>query len=220
MTTQLDWRDHAEPNRVQIPSLFVLARIAAPQVLEGVIIPVLLFVVTMRLVGVWAAIFVAFAAEGLAIGRRLIKGARVSSFVYIGAVMLVARSAFALATGSTFVYFAQPILGAAIVATAFLVSVALGRPLARRFASDYCVIPGHVHADARVHAYFQRCSLMWAAVGAANTCITLWLLLTQPTATFLMAKTFLSITLTVTAVGFSIIWFRRTVVRHGLLAAG
>ena len=218
MGTQLDWRDHDELDRVQIPSLAMLARIAAPQILEGVIVPVVLFIITMQLVGVWAAIAVAFAAEGIAIGRRLIKGARVSSFVFVGAVMLVARSVFALATGSTFAYFAQPILGAAIVASAFLVSVMLGRPLARRFASDYCVIPRHVHADARVHAYFQRCSLMWAAVGLANTCITLWLLLTQPTATFLMAKTALSITLTVAAVGFSVTWFRRTVVRHGLVA--
>jgi hypothetical protein len=209
----------AEPHEVRIPALRELGLRAVPQVLEGAVIPVALFVTTMRLTSVVPAIIVAFAWEMFAIGRRLRRGRRVSGIMIVGALMLFARSTLALATGSTFVYFAQPIFGAACVAAAFLVSVAVGRPLARRFAGDFCVIPQHVHADARVHAYFQRCSLMWAAVGVANTAITLWLLLTQPAATFVLAKTALSVTLTVTAVAWSVVWFRRTVVRHGLVAA-
>jgi hypothetical protein len=214
-----DQRNRSEPSEITIPPLALLARRAVPDVLEGVIIPVGLFLIMMRFVGIEAAIVAALGWEGVVMGRRFVQRRRVPGIMIVTALTLTIRSALALATGSTFVYFAQPILGAACVATAFLVSVALGRPLTRRFAADYCDIPRHLHADVRIHSYYQRCSIMWAAVGFTNAGITLWLLLSQPTVTYVVAKTAVSISFTVAAVGVSVIWFRRTVTRYGMIAA-
>jgi hypothetical protein len=115
------------------------------------------------------------------------------------------------------VYFAQPILGAALVAIAFLLSVIIGRPLARRFAGDYCDIPAHVDADERVHSFMIRCSIMWAVVGFLNTGVTIWLLLSQSTSTYVMIKTPLSVFVTVGTIAISVVWFRRTMHRSGLM---
>lgn len=220
ITTRLDyWRDHSEPTCVRIPSFVQLARRAAPQIIEGVLIPLGLFLIAMRFLGIWPAIVVGLGWEAAAISLRLLTGRRVSGIMIVGALMLTTRSALSLATGSTFVYFAQPILGAALVASAFLLSVVAGQPLARKFATDYCFIPDHVQDDERVHAFMVRCSIMWAAVGFANTGITLWLLLSQSTTTFILAKTLLSWVLFLGPVAMSVIWFRRSMVRFGLVAA-
>jgi hypothetical protein len=213
------WRDHSEPTSVRIPSFVQLARRAAPQIIEGVLIPLGLFLITLRFAGIWPAIVAGLGWEAAAISRRLLTGRRVSGIMIVGALMLTTRSVLSLATGSTFVYFAQPILGAALVSTAFLLSVVIGQPLARRFASDYCFIPDHVQEDERVHAFMVRCSMMWAAVGFANTAITLWLLLSQSTTTFIMAKTLLSWVLFLGPVAASVFWFRRSMIRFGLVAA-
>lgn len=221
MTAPVDeCEEDVAPSGVTIPTLRFLGRRAIPQIIEGVVIPVGLFLLTMKFWGVPPAIVIALGWETVAMGRRLHDGRRVPGFMIVGALMLVTRSAFALATGSTFVYFAQPILGAALVAMAFLLSVIIGRPLARRFAADYCVIPAHVHDDERVHSFMVRCSIMWAVVGFANTAITVWLLLSQSTATYVMIKTPLSVLVTVGTIAASVVWFRHSMNRFGLVDTG
>ena len=204
-------------DRVTIPPLFQLAREATPQIVEGVLAPLGLFLLAMQIAGIWAAMVVAMGFSGFIIGRRLVQRRRVPGLMIVGALMLVARSAAAMATGSVFIYFVGPVFGAALVATAFLLSVAVRKPLAQRFASDFCVIPTHVFRDVRVHAFFQRCSLMWAVVGIANTVVTLGLLISLPTDIFVVLKTAFSFAITVGAIGYSAHWFRRSMVRDGFL---
>jgi hypothetical protein len=196
-----------------------LAREAAPQIIEGVLAPLAIFLVAMELAGVWVAMFAAMGFSGFIIGRRLVQRRRVPGLMIVGALMLVARSAAALATGSVFVYFVGPVFGAALVATAFLLSIAFRQPLAQRFASDFCVIPNHVFRDVRVHAFFQRCSMMWAVVGIANTIVTLALLISLPVETFVILKTAFSFTITVLAIGVSAHWFKRSMIRDGFITA-
>jgi intracellular septation protein A len=201
-------------DRDWFPSLGTISRRAAPQMLEGALVPLTLFVITMRFAGVSAAIGVSLAWSGVAIARRLRRSERVPAAVLLGAAMLTVRSALALALGSLLVYLAQPIAGSVVVAGAFLVSVPLGRPLAKRFASDFCALPGHVLAHARVHRAFQRVSLMWALIGLANAALLLWLLDELSPSMFLVAQTSLSIFLTTVSVGISVLWIRGCVVRQ------
>jgi len=205
------------PAGVKIPTLRYLGRRAIPQIIDGVVIPVGLFLLALKYWGIVPAIVAGLGWEAIAMTRRVRSGDGVPGFMIVGAAMLVTRSALALATGSTFVYFAQPILGAALVAIAFLLSVIIGRPLARRFAGDYCDIPAHVDSDVRVHLFMIRCSIMWAVVGFLNTGITIWLLLSQSTSTYVMIKTPLSVFVTVGTIAVSVVWFRRTMRRSGLM---
>lgn len=200
-----------------IPRLPALARHALPNVLEGTVIPVTVFFVTMRLVGVWGALIAGLCWAYGALAWRLISRRRIPGLLLLGAATLTARSGVAFATGSVFVYFLQPTLGTALVATAFLVSVTIKRPLAERLAHDFCPLPPALLANGHVRRFFLRVSLLWAFVGIANVSVTLWLLLSQSIGTFVIARSATSLVLTGGAIAISTIWFLRSMRRHGVL---
>ena len=138
-----------------------------PQAIEGAIVPAALFLLFDHLAGTGAAIAAALAWSFVAIARRVARGRRVPGMVILSAVTLIGRSVLSLATGSTFLYFLQPALGAVCLAGAFLGSVVVGRPLAHRFAADFCELPGDMLSDLRVRSFFQRVSIMWGVAGLA-----------------------------------------------------
>jgi hypothetical protein len=202
----------------EIPRLRTLARHALPHVLEGTVVPLALFLLTLRLVGVWGAVLIGLGWTYVAVGRRLLTGRRVPGILVLGAVTLTARTVVAMVSGSVVVYFLQPTLGTALVAGAFLLSVPLRRPLAQRLARDFCPIPEDVLENTHVRRFFRQVTLLWAVTQLANASVTLWLLLSESLATFLIAKTLVSWGLTGTAIAVSTIWFRRSMTRHGILA--
>ena len=202
----------------EMPRLRTLARHAAPHVIEGTVVPLALFLLTLHFVGVWGAVLIGLGWTYVAVARRLLTGQRVPGILLLTAVTLTARTVIAMASGSVVVYFLQPTLGTALVAGAFLLSVPLGRPLAERLARDFCPIPSGVLAHAPVRRFFLQISLLWALTQLANATVTLWLLLSQSLATFLVAKTLVSWGLTGSAILVSTLWFRRSMRRHGVLA--
>jgi len=202
----------------EIPRLRTLARHALPHVLEGTVVPLVLFLLTLRLLGVWGAVLIGLGWTYAAVARRLLTGRRVPGILVLGAVTLTARTVVAMVSGSVVVYFLQPTLGTALVAGAFLLSVPLGRPLAQRLARDFCPIPEDVLANTHVRQFFRQVTLLWAVTQLANASVTLWLLFSESLATFLIAKTLVSWGLTGTAIVVSTIWFRRSMTRHGILA--
>jgi hypothetical protein len=201
----------------EIPSLRTLARHAVPRVLEGTVVPLVVFLVTLRLLGVWGAMTAGLVWGYGLIGLKLALGRRIPGILLIGTATLTARTVLALASGSTFVYFLQPTLGTAAVAAAFLLSALLNKPLAGRLADDFCPIPADVRAHAAVARFFRQISLLWAFIQGLNVTVTLWLLFTQSVGTYMLAKTATSMTLTVSAIVISTLWFRSSMRRHGIL---
>jgi intracellular septation protein A len=203
---------------VAIPSLLQLGRRAIPQAFEAAIVPSVLFIVVARYAGDNAGIGAALGFAVAAILWRFATARRVPGMMVLAIVTLVVRSVLAFVSGSTFLYFLQPSVGGCCLAAAFLVSVSLDRPLARRFASDFCALPGDVLAEDHVHRFFCRISVMWGAVGLAKTAVILWLLATQTTSTYVVSKTAISIGVTVVAVAVSVVWFKRSIAGHGMVA--
>jgi hypothetical protein len=204
------------PVHFEIPSLRHLARHAVPRVLEGTVIPLALFMVSLKLLGIWGAMAVGLVWGYGLIGLRLLFRRRVPGVLLIGTATFTARTAIAVIAHSTFVYFLQPTLGTALIAGAFLLSVPLNRPLAGRLADDFCPIPADFRANAHVRQFFRRVSLLWAFTQAINVTVTLWLLFTQSIGMYMVAKTAASTTLTVSAIVVSTLWFRRSMARHGI----
>jgi hypothetical protein len=200
----------------EIPRLRTLARHAVPYLVEATFVPLALFYVSLWLLGVWGALTMALAWSYSALFRRLAVRQRVPGILLLGAVVLTARTGVALSTGSTFVYFLQPTLGTVLVATAFLVSVRTRRPLAERLAADFCPLPPSLLANDFVRRFFSQISLLWAFVNLANAALTIWLLVSQPLATYLMAKTIVSLTCTSLAIAASTAWFCHSMRRHGV----
>jgi drug/metabolite transporter (DMT)-like permease len=107
-----------------------------------------------------------------------------------------------------------------LVALTFLLSVVIGRPLARRFAGDFLSLPGHLVGAPHFHRFFVCNSMMWAVVGGLNAALTYLLLVVLSSSTFAITQTALQIAVTVTTVGVSVLWFRRSMSRyHTILVA-
>jgi hypothetical protein len=207
--------DHAP---FQLPRVGALLRHAGPRVLEGMVLPVAVFLVALRFLGVAGAVAAGLGFSYAAVGWRLAAGRRVPGLLILGAVTLTARSVLTLATGSVFLYFLQPTLGTALVATAFLLSMRTRRPLAERLARDFCPIPTEVLERAPVRRFFTQITLLWAATQLANALITLWLLLTESVGVFVVARTAVSLALTASAITVSVVWFRRSLGAHVVFA--
>jgi hypothetical protein len=201
---------------LEIPGLRTVARHAVPRFVEGTLVPLVLFVICLRFLGVWGAMTAGLLWVYSAIGVRLTLRKRVPGILVLGAVTLTARTVIALVSGSVLVYFLQPSLGTMLVALAFLMSVPLDRPLAGRLADDFCPLPSDVRANTHVRRFFRQISLLWAFAQISNAAITIWLLFSQSLSTFVVLRSVVSCSVTVAAIVASTLWFKRSMARHGI----
>jgi hypothetical protein len=203
----------------ELPGLRAIVRHALPNLVEATLVPLLLFYVTMATAGVWAGILSGLVWSYACLVRRIATGERVPGILVLGAVGLAARFAAAAATGSVFVFYAQPTLGTVLVGLAFLVSVPCRRPLAGRLAGDFVPVAPEVFDEPPVRRYLGRISVLWAAVHLLNAGVTLWLLLSQPVGVYMVAKTAVSWTVTGTAIAITVVTARRLAARLGYAVA-
>lgn len=198
-----------------IPDLRRSLRHALPHVVEGKLVPLVLFVGLLEFAGtVWALIASLTWSLGSLLVRKL-RSRPVSGLVALSALTLGARTIVAVATGSLFVYFLQPTLTTAVVGIAFLVSVPLGAPLAQRVAFDLLPFDEVTKRHPLVRAFFVRMSLVWAATSLANALVTAWLLLRASPTTFVMVKSVLGPATAATTIGVMLVWLRFMVGRTG-----
>jgi hypothetical protein len=194
----------------EIPHPRALTRHALPHIVEATLVPLAVFYVAMWALGMWGALVAALAWSYGALLRRAMTGRRIPGILAIGSMLLTARTLVAIASGSVFIYFLQPTLGTVALAGAFLLSVPAGRPLAGRLAADFLPLDPDTMARPYMRRFFVRVSLLWAFVQLGNAAVTVWLLVSQPVATFVVAKTFVSMAATGTAIALSALWFWRS----------
>jgi hypothetical protein len=194
-----------------LPSWRQLARRAIPQVVEASIIPAAIMLVLLEVATPTIAIAGALAwIVGTTIWRVATRR-NMSGLTLLSVVRLGVRSTVAMLLGSTFVYFVQGAIGGFCLAVAWLVSVAMHRPLARRFAADFTDLDPHTLDHPRVHLALRRISLLMGVVGLAHAALGLWLLLTLSAGTYVVVNAVLSIAIPGTALAVSVAWFRGTV---------
>jgi hypothetical protein len=168
--------------------LRAVGRRLVPQLVEGTLVPTLLFYGLMTTIGIRAAFAGALCWSYTAVARRVATGRSVPPLVMLGTVGITVRTVVALSSGSTFVYFAQPVLGTVAVGTLFLGSIAVGRPLVARFASDFCPLPPDVAARPGVTRLYRHLTYLWAGVNLAAATTTFVLLVTLPLPAFVVAR--------------------------------
>ena len=194
---------------LDLPPLRTMAWQALPRLIEGAVIPTLLFLGLLQLGGRWAAIAGALAWSILVVGTRLALRRPVPTIVLLGVSALALRTTLALAAHSSFVYFLQPTVGTATVGICLILSAMAGRPLVLRLARDFCPLPDDVMAHSHLRRFFLGISVLWGVVQLLNASLTLWLLLSQSFGTFVVLRTTMAHSLTITAIAISVVWFRR-----------
>jgi hypothetical protein len=201
---------------IHLPPLRDLARRTAENVLEATLVPMALFYLFLGTVGIRWGMIAGLCWFYAAIIRRVTSGQRMSGLLIMAAVLLTARTAIAFATGSAFIYFLQPTLGTFLVSGLFLISVPLGKPLAERLAHDFCALPDSLMSNVRVKRFFLRISLLWAFTYLVNGTTMIYLLTQKSLGTYLMFRSFVSLSLMITAVSASCWYFFRSLRDEGI----
>ncbi|HEY1828754.1 MAG TPA: VC0807 family protein [Acidimicrobiales bacterium] len=208
--------DGREGSLLILPPPRKALRHALPVVLEGVLGPLILFYLLLVLTGFRGALIAALTWSYLALGRRLLKGERVSMLLLFGTILLTMRTAIAFITGSSFIYFAQPTAGTVLISLALLVSALVGRPFTQRFAHDFCPMDPDIMKRPLVRRFFIRISVLWATVLMLNAGIVFWLLLSSSLRSFVLERSAVTYGLTAIAIFFSISGFMAMMRNDGI----
>ena len=170
------------------PHLREVGRRAATSLVVACAVPAAVFYATFRLLGVWPAIFAALTWAYGAIAWRSLTGRRPSGLLVLTAAVMTGRTLIALMADSTFLYFLQPVITDALIGTAFLVSLAVGRPVVARLAGDFYPLDDELSLRPGIQRLFRHLTLLWALLALGKATMTLWLLTSQSLETFVLVK--------------------------------
>jgi hypothetical protein len=186
-TTTVAPNDHgAAP--VDRPHLRAVLRHLSLSLLMANVVPSVLFYVSLTVGNVWTALVVALVWCYGSMAWRMSTKRRTSGLLIITVVGLTAKTALALASGSTIVYFIQPAITDGIVAALFLSSLTTARPVVARLAADFYPMDADIAERPRIQKLFWNLTLFWAVIAFAKAIVTLWLLEEFPLVTFVAVK--------------------------------
>jgi hypothetical protein len=205
------------PSRLSVVAAVV--RRLVPYLVEATLVPLVLFYGFLIAVDLTAAFLAAVAWTYSAVVRRILTRRPIPGLLVLACLGITVRTAVYLCSGSSFVYFVQPILRTAATAAVLAASVVIGRPLIARFASDFCPLSAEVQVRPAVVGLFRRLTFLWAGVNLAAAGASLTLLFTVPTAVFVGAATLAAWILTGTGVVFTVADAVRTARSEGLATA-
>jgi uncharacterized membrane protein len=199
--------------------LGAVGRRLLPHLIEATLIPTLLFYAAFVTRGAVTAYAVALLWSYLMIARRMVAHRPIPVILLLATIGITARTLFALASGSTFVYFFQPVLGKVVLSLVFWASIASGTPLIARFAHDFCSISPDVEARPAIVLLYRRLTHLWAGVNLVIAGVALVLLLTVPFSTFIAVKAFMALAFTATGIALTVAASVRVARSEGLLAS-
>ena len=204
----------------QLSVFAAVVKRSAPRLVEASLIPTALFYCCLVVVGIGAAYAAALLWLYAAAGSRLLRRRPVPPLLVLGAIGITVKTAVSVASGSTFVSFAQPVLGSLVVGCVFLLSVALGRPMVQALALEFWPLTPEMLADPTVVRLLRRLTFLWAGVNFAVGAATLSLLVVLPLPLFVAIKQ--PVAWTITGIGIAVTIDRAlaTARRTGFVADG
>ena len=213
------WPIDGDPQEISKRSVLVaVIRRGGPKILEASVAPAALFYVCL----VFGSLGLAYAAAVAwlygSLARRLVRRQRVSQVLVLSVIGITVKTTLAVASGSSFIYFAQPVLGTVITGGVFLGSLVSGPPLIARLADDFWPVSPEMQQNPRIASLFRGLTVLWAGANLATATVTFILLLWLPMHTFVLAKQLSGWGITFSAIALTIAWSHRIACREGLVA--
>ena len=196
----------------------MVGRRGLPSLIEATIIPSVLFYVFLVSINASAAMLAALVWTYGSAFRRIVGGRRIPALLMLAVAGVTMRTIVGLMSG-TFLYFLQPIATTVALALVFLGSLLFERPIIARMASDFCPLDAEISARPAVVRLFSGLTLLWACVHIISAITMYTLLVSLPTTTFVALKTPISLSITITAIVFTVAWSIRTARREDLIFA-
>lgn len=199
------------------PKLAVIMKHLGLSLLMANVIPSALFFLCLRAGNVWTALVAALVWCYGAMAWRIRTKRRVSGLLIISMLGLTAKTVLAVASGSTFVYFLQPAVTDGVVAVLFLLSLATARPVVARLAADFYPMNDEVARRPRIQRLFWRLTLFWAVMCLAKSIVTVFMLESMSTVSFVEAKSLFVLAVVVAGAGVTVTAAVRVAKLEGLL---
>jgi uncharacterized membrane protein len=194
-----------------------VVRRAGPHVIEASLIPTALFYCCLVFINLGAAFVGAVVWLYTAVLYRVARRRPVPPLLVLGAIGITVRTAIAVASGSTFFYFAQPILSSVVMAVVFLTSVVVGRPMVERLALEFWPLTPETIARPAVSKLLRGLTFWWAGVNLAIGAATMTLLLLVPMSAYVALKQVVGLGITGVGIAVTIDRALRTARREGLI---
>lgn len=204
------------PHVVAMPPLRSLCRKIGVQVVEGTLVPAIIFWSMLHLTGLVWALLSGLAWCYLAIVRRWTRGVALPAVLVVGALLFTTRTGIAMGFHSTFVYLLTPTINAFVLAVAFAGSALFRRPLTERFARDFVGLPSHITALGRVQQVLRRLSLVWALANVVNGTVALQLLMSRHYDAVILTRSVMTPMLTTLSVVCCVLMGRRALHAEGI----
>ena len=154
-----------------------ILRVAGPRIARDVLCPLAAFYLGYKLIGLGAGI--AFATVvGLTVATLARREGRPGLIAAIAIIFIVGRGIAGLVGGTATAYLAGDVVMDTLLASAFLGSLAIGKPLAAAFAEEIFPVPD----DAREHEgfmdVFRLLTIVWGVFFVVRGCVRLVVLIT------------------------------------------
>jgi intracellular septation protein A len=187
----------------QVPSVRSVLRSGAPRFVREAFGPVAAFYVGWELGNLATGIALA-TALALALEVYEHRRGRRGTLALISAGFVVAQGLIGLVANSAVVYLAQPVLLAAILGIACLVSVPLGRPLMGAFADAWYSFPEEARRSRAYKRIFGVESIVWGIYYLARSAIRMLALWKGSIGLFVVVQTLSGIPFTIVLIVWSI----------------
>lgn len=201
---------------IEMPGWRPILRQVLTRVLFVSLLPMAVFYTTMSLSGIRAAAVVTAALYYAGLLSRVLRHQPVLAAALLAAGLLGLRTVVVFWTGSTFLYFLQPVAGTVAVATTFAATALAGRPILERLAHEFCPLTPELSAQLRSARYFTWLSIVWTLSYGVNAAGTVWLLTNASLHGFLIFKAILGPALTLMAATASYLVFLATMRRRNV----
>jgi hypothetical protein len=190
-----------------------------PGIIEASLVPSAIFAVATGAFGATTAMFAVLVWGYGTILRRALTGRAIPSVLVLAMFGLTVKTLVGVVSGSTFAYFLQPIATTVAVGAVFYGSALIGRPVIARIAHDFCPISPEVASRPSVMRLFSGLTVLWATTQLVNAGATLSMLLSLPTALFVVLKPASSLLISAAAVTITVCWALRTAHHEQLMFA-
>jgi hypothetical protein len=172
-------------------------------------LPVAVFYGVWRAAGLGPAVVVTSVVGGAIVLWQVRRGYDIA-LAGVTCVFLVIQAVVALVAHSATVYLAQPVVLSALWGVAYLVSVAIGRPLIGAFARAWYPFPPEFRASAVYKREFGLQSIVWGVYCLLRASLRLWILLSSGVGGFLVVSTLTGTPILVALVFWGLWHARRT----------
>ena len=181
-----------------------VVRRSGPHLIEASLVPTALFYACLVIVGLGTAYAAALFWLYASVVVRLVQHKPIPPLLVLGVIGVTVRTTVAVASGSTFFYFAGPAASSVVMTGVFLLSIAVGRPMIEQLALEFWPLTPELLALPSVSRLLRGLTFLWAAVNLAVGVTTVTLLVCLPLATYVAVKQLASFAITGLGIGITI----------------